>query len=191
MIGNLAYQTQRKIEADVFHEMLASIQYRLLHVQFDDGSPDEAMRLGMLSFATTIFLQWDGVASHYHHLSEIFKESLRKLKSSTGIPPWLILWLLIVVCVSVFDEANDAWVQQWLAETLRLTGVQSWIEGRKALRSIMWIDLLHDRPGKVIFEEAVAKVTGEPIATPTPDKSPRERRRSCSPLSKSLRRIQH
>ncbi|KAJ9149317.1 Fungal specific transcription factor domain-containing protein [Pleurostoma richardsiae] len=165
-LGNLAYQTQRQLQHDAFHEMMASIHYRLLHLLFSDSAADEAVRLGMLAFAATVFLQWVGVRLQYQRLRESLEAALRRLKNEVDdVPPWLVVWLIASGSVSVFQEVEGTWLQQWLDDTLKRVGVRSWGQARETLRGVMWIDLLHDRPGRAIFEDAMTRLASDAAVT--------------------------
>ncbi|KAL1860409.1 hypothetical protein VTK73DRAFT_7355 [Phialemonium thermophilum] len=166
-LGNLAAQTGRRLQHDAFHEMMASIHYRLLHLSLDDSPAQEAVRLGMLAFAATVFLQWVGMRLRFHCLGDTLERALRRLRDEVqDAPPWLVVWLIISGHIVVIQEAEGTWMHELLSETLGRLGPPSWDQARDMLRGIMWIDLLYDTPGRAIFEEAVARLKGQETASP-------------------------
>jgi hypothetical protein len=55
---NLAAENKQRLPPEALLQIMASIMYRLLDMKFEIGSPDEAIRLGLLAFSSNIFLQW-------------------------------------------------------------------------------------------------------------------------------------
>ncbi|OTB07647.1 hypothetical protein M426DRAFT_268086 [Hypoxylon sp. CI-4A] len=171
---NRAGVTHRKLPKELLLESMASIMYRLLHMSelFKQGSLDEAVRLGLLAFASSVFLQWAGVRLPYMHFPATYRDSLFGLDlsrapaylaagddtaSSRSPSPQLLLWLLKVGAVSVFGDAdNDTWLKPWLRVNIELCGVDSWPAMSGVLNSFMWVGLVHDKPGKAIFDSTVS-----------------------------------
>jgi hypothetical protein len=56
-ISNLAYQTTRKLSPEIYNEMMISILYRLTHLSFESDPLQETVRIGLLAFSSTIFMQ--------------------------------------------------------------------------------------------------------------------------------------
>lgn len=62
------------------------------------------------------------------------------------------LWLLLVGSMMVFEGTEE-----WLVQTVRsLTGRQGWEDVRARVRDVMWIDVIHDRPGKEAYKAVQA-----------------------------------
>ncbi|KAI0385753.1 hypothetical protein F5Y04DRAFT_244576 [Hypomontagnella monticulosa] len=93
-----------------------------------------------------------------------------RIGDSSGVCPRpLLLWLLTVGAVSVlgdhalsvFGEGDseldyDLWLRSRLRANAELCGVESWFVMRALLSSFMWVGLVHDAPGKAIFESAMS-----------------------------------
>lgn len=141
--------TRKKIKPEWFQEMMLSIQYRLLHLEYSLTTHplEEAVRLGLLAFETTVFLQIPGSKM----ISKVFAEQLRAaVQMVFATQPLLLdlkLWILLIGSIMVFDIKEP-----WLVESItELTQGQSWETVRQRLKSIMWIDKVHDAPAKIIL----------------------------------------
>jgi len=152
LISNLAYQTGRKLDPHMFNDMMLLILYRLLHLAFDDDSVSEAIRVGLVAFAATMFLRGKGAGRQYYYLAGVFHDVLTLHASGDDLPPTIQLWLLLVWGVYSGTQLHEEWLVLWLKRTLQHLQVETWEEMRKALKSVMWIEFLHDPHGKIVFE---------------------------------------
>ncbi|KAI0890467.1 uncharacterized protein GGS22DRAFT_13939 [Annulohypoxylon maeteangense] len=178
---NHAADTRSKLPQDYLLDTMASVAYRLLHKSslFPRSSLDEAMRLGILVFVSNIFLQWAGVRLPYTHFPAAYRDclvnlNLKSLDLSLSIPTisddssdvsnppplWssqLLLWLLTIGRISIFDSSDgDRWLKPWLRVNLDLCGVRSWSAMRGVLDSFMWVGIVHDVPGKSLFDSTMS-----------------------------------
>ena len=149
---NLGADTQRFVHANIIHDTMTAVMYRLLHMSFAANSIDEAARQGLLAFCYHIFLQWQDVKLMHYDFPRIFKAAIERLSSDNKSLPRLLLWLLMVGAVSVFDIAADKWLRDALRERSERCGIRTWKEMQALLKSFMWIALLDDQTGKKIFE---------------------------------------
>ncbi|KAK3069179.1 hypothetical protein LTR53_012687 [Teratosphaeriaceae sp. CCFEE 6253] len=138
----------RRMRGDVFQRVLVSIQRRLLWLRYtskDDWS--ECLRLGMLAQLTATF-QLAGRKIDYGALSAQFQESLEVLEASGTELQTLSSWLLLVAAMSVFDPE-----ERWLRAMWKRFAVpeSSWDEERKRLGFVIWMNGVHDEPGKRAF----------------------------------------
>ncbi|KAI1376392.1 hypothetical protein F4677DRAFT_445647 [Hypoxylon crocopeplum] len=179
---NRASATQRKLPKEYLFETMVSVMYRLLHMpspsssslspspspssRFAPGTLNEATRLGLLAFTSSVFLQWAGVRLPYAHFPSLYRATLGSLDLEAASPR-LLLWLLTVGAVAVFGSADDVWLRPWLRVNVELCGVgagggaagaasSSWPAMRDILDSFMWVGLVHDGPGKAVFESVIA-----------------------------------
>ncbi|RYC59651.1 hypothetical protein CHU98_g6555 [Xylaria longipes] len=126
---NLAADSERRIDVRTFLRSMTSIMYNLLDMRFESSSWNETIRLGLLSFSCSVFLQWTRVGMSYPHLNSILRNSYAGLaRSISSLPPKLVVWLLMAGAVTVFDESDNAWVHGLL---------------------------LHDNLGKRVFDAAI------------------------------------
>ncbi|KAK3904890.1 hypothetical protein C8A05DRAFT_42094 [Staphylotrichum tortipilum] len=150
LAANLASQTGCSIPAPLFHETLVSVQYRLLalrdeddfdddsdHTHRMDASPARLLRLGMLAFSTTTFLQIQQLPLRYADLARRMRGCVRRLgrvgeASLSQEEARLALWFLFVATVSVLggegDEEGVVGAARRVAGGLGLGGVECRME---------------------------------------------------------------
>ncbi len=176
---NLAFATGAKLEPVLFQEMMVSVQYRLLHMRYggstgagehrdavDAHKLHEAVRLAMLAFATTVFMQIAHIDMRYAHLASGLEAALRALEVPLAADAdccgmELRVWLLLVANTSLppsprravaeieEDSGTGNWLETELVQALRELGVASWAGTREILKRWgLWIDMVHDRRGK-------------------------------------------
>jgi hypothetical protein len=153
---NFAVDSRQRITVETFLDTMASIMYRLLDIRFEVSSHDEAIRLGLLCFSCSVFLHWRRLGMSYPFLTAAFRDRLARLTTtSSHISPQLVLWLLMAGAVSVFDPSDHEWLKPLLLVNIGLCEIDSWSKMQDLLRSFMWIGLVHDKPGKGVFDMAV------------------------------------
>ena len=160
-MSNLAYQTTRKLSPDTYNEVMISVLYRLTHLSFEDDPLQEAIRAGLLTFSSTIFLTRHYMKQPYEHIFNLFSSALFKLCQSTSIivPRPIMLWLMILYHVVAYKEPSpEDWLSIWLDKAVSLTRVDTWPQGHRILKSVMWVDFVHDAPGKKAFEAAIQRL---------------------------------
>ena len=160
-ISNLAFQTTRKLSPAIYNEMMISILYRLTCLSFERSPLQEVIRTGLLAFSSTIFMQRHYMEQSYDNLSNLYFKALFRLLEYivVDIPGPILLWLTMFSYVvaprlpSPTDSRNI-----WLDNAVLRSGVASWPEAREILRSIMWVDFVHDRLGKQNLEAAITRL---------------------------------
>ncbi|KAK0701121.1 hypothetical protein B0H67DRAFT_595870 [Lasiosphaeris hirsuta] len=154
---NFAADSGQLITTDHLLDTMGSAMYRLLDMQggFAAGSSDEVVRLGLLAFASSTFLQWKYLGGSYAHLSAALREALARV-TVLQLPPKVVVWLVMVGAASVFGEADDGWLRPMLLLNIRLCDVCSWSEMRDMLDSLMWIGMLYDKAGKRLYDSIVS-----------------------------------
>jgi hypothetical protein len=159
---------QRRLQDSRSQLALCSIQYRLLTLR---GVPvdtfSECLRLGMLVFLTTTFEIPEAPGQRFPCLAQRFRDScsavlLEDPHSETFNA--LSMWLLVIGGVSLFGLGDD-----WLRECWRkvVPGFITWYEARNNLRKILWIDALHDKLGKEMFDAFTRNDVGDAMAHKT------------------------
>lgn len=157
--ANIATQCKLSIDTELYQEVMVSIHYRLANLRFDAGSIDETMRLAMLSFSSTLFLQWRGTRTRFEFLAQNMKTSVSLLKHhGSALPALLTLWIYIVGAVSVFDEQEQAAFQPDLTEVLQVMELKSWNQVALSLKSVIWVDVIHDHLSKQIVQAALPEL---------------------------------
>jgi hypothetical protein len=146
-----------------FQDVVCSVQYRLMQLQ---GALDdiiaECLRLAMLAFVTTMF-QLPYRRMPYPYLADRLRECCRAIESDTPQMRDLMLWLLIVGGISVFDVDDEPWMSERLRVDLPSV---AWPEARARLKQVMWMDALHDKIGKDVFEALTMGRDGSATRSP-------------------------
>jgi len=154
--ANLAFQTGQKMDGVLFQEILVSIQYRLLLLDVNTGSLNEAIYIGILAFATNVFLQKQGLALRFDNLSAQLQDCILGLQ---GLEDDCLLefkvWLLFVARMSIVVESKDCWLETELKKTLDALSLTSWETVRGMLKGYLWIGVMHDKSGKNAFGDAI------------------------------------
>lgn len=163
-MSNLAYQTTGKLSPDTYNETMISILYRLAHLSLEKGTLQEAVRIALLAYTSTLFMIRPLMQKPYEHLFTLLNTSLLRVyqsASSTRLPPPLLLWLIMVFHM-INRELQHAgeWSHTWLQNAIAATQLSTWPEIQHMLKSVMWVDFVHDEAGKEVFETAVD--TGKP-----------------------------
>lgn len=162
---NRTAESQHRIATETFLLTMASVIYRLLDMtKFKANSTEEAIRLGLLAFSSSVFLQWKQLGLSYNYLATTYRERLAESRCQ-NVPPKLLLWLLVVGAVSVFGCEDEKWLRPRLRANIdSIGGLKSWTDVQDVLKSFMWIGLVLDEPGIEVFDSAM---TGDSIHSAT------------------------
>lgn len=160
-LANLAHQTERKLEPSLINEIMVSTMYRLLHLTFLHPSVNEIIRLSLLAFSSTIFLQGQLFTRRYQHLTFKLRTSLvqSQTQSPHETPLPVRFWLTMMLSLISPLCADDIWLSGAIDQLVQETKITTWIDARTMLKSVMWIDVLHDTPGKEIVETSLSRLS--------------------------------
>ncbi|KAI0892599.1 hypothetical protein F4806DRAFT_237055 [Annulohypoxylon nitens] len=140
---DIAAKCKLGIDSELYQEVMISVHYRLLNLHFEINSMNEIIRLALLSFASIVFLQWDGVKFRYEYLNQRFKATLGYvIHGAEPIPQQLTLWLYTIGAISTFDRDEQTWFKPVLIRILGDLGCKTWDEVEPLLKSIIWVDVL-------------------------------------------------
>lgn len=151
---NFAVESELRTTTETYLDTMTSVIYRLTYMSFSPGSADEAVRLGLLAFSTSIFLQWRQLGRPYSHLTHSYRDALSRVKHSQ-LHSRLMVWLFMAGAVSVFESADIEWLKPWLVANVDFFGVHSWSTLRRILGEVMWIDLIHNQSGEAVFNRII------------------------------------
>ncbi|KAF5551148.1 hypothetical protein FPHYL_9198 [Fusarium phyllophilum] len=150
-LSNIACQTGRKLQPNIFSEAMVSILYRLLALSPESAS-ENTFRLGMMTFAASIFFRWRDMKQRQAYLDESFRDALMELKKAATRPPTtVLLWLLVILRTNDIQGGTDQAIKEWFLEVMGGLGTCSWSELHKVLKSVLWIDCLFDASSKRIL----------------------------------------
>jgi hypothetical protein len=154
-MSNVAYQTTRKLSPDTYNEVVISILYRLVHLSFGSDFLHEAIRLALLIFSSTLFMTRLYMKQPYERLFNLFQSAMFELLKSTSIivPQSILLWLMVTYHVVTYEQsAPDDWQTVWFKQAILMNRVDTWSKGLRILKSVMWVDFVHNVPGKKVLE---------------------------------------
>ncbi|SCV56399.1 uncharacterized protein FFB14_14604 [Fusarium fujikuroi] len=150
-LSNIASQTGRKLQPNIFSEAMVSILYRLLALSPESAS-ENAVRLGMMTFAASIFFRWRDMKQRQAYLDDSFRDALRELQKTLIRPPTtVILWLLVIWRTNSVQGGCDEAIEEWFLEVMGGSGIYSWLELHKVLKSVLWVDCLFNASSKRIL----------------------------------------
>ncbi|KAF3401055.1 hypothetical protein DPV78_005325 [Talaromyces pinophilus] len=164
---NIAADSGQLITTQIFLQSMASIVYPLLGMQFQTSSVHEAIRLTLLAFSSGLFLPWKQLGLSYPYLRSQLKACLLQLDPQKASSAQFI-WLLMVSAVSVFDFRDYPWLQSLLFVNINRCDIHCWSAMRNLLKSFLWIGLVHDNPGRSIFESTFRCEEIRPATASTP-----------------------
>lgn len=147
-----------KLSDQILLNAMGSLMYPLLRMEFPTYPINEAIRLGLLAFCSHSFLERRGIRLPNGYLCKKYRTCLENVNTQPGGAPQVSLWLLMIGKISVFTSETDgsAWIISRLRENSSFNEICSWPRLRLILKSFLWIDILHDAPGKKIFESVSA-----------------------------------
>lgn len=149
---NSAAKTNRRLPKAPLLNTMAAVMYRLLRMDnLDDSSVDEAIRLGLLAFSSHIFLRMRDVKPLYTRFPDAYRRCLLTVEFEERSSP-LLLWLLMTGAISLFTPADHCWLLPRLRVNIEACGLHNWDELSHQTKDFPWIDILHDMPGRKVFE---------------------------------------
>ncbi len=144
-----------RYNATCFQNILSSLQSRLMHLADKlKDSTEQLISLTLLAFLTTTFkvpgrkIPYTWVAKQLHTAYGQARDGI--LRSDTS----LRIWVLMVAAISVVDLDKPWLVKAWRVGQF----VTSWDEAKKQLTSVMWIECIHDNPGRIALEYLNSRV---------------------------------
>ncbi|KAH7149049.1 hypothetical protein B0J13DRAFT_295836 [Dactylonectria estremocensis] len=153
-MANVFIPSHQKLKPELFQEIMLSIQYRLLLLEYPvDVRPlEESIRIGLISFESTLVLHTPKLGVKL--TSDFFYHQLRRgienIRAESQEIADLKLWLLLVGSIIVF-KGDETWLLDSINE---LVGDQPWADVRSRAKRVMWIDVIHDGPGQHAFDTA-------------------------------------
>lgn len=141
--------TKSKLRPELFQEIMMSIQYRLLllETRLEAQPIDEAIRLGLIAFQTSVFLQMYGTKVKYEFLNGQLASAVQRFPESSPALVQLKTWLAFIASIAVLDS-NEPWL---VAIIRRLTLGSDWLETRRSLEDVMWVGVIHNGTGKRVY----------------------------------------
>ncbi|KAH8891748.1 hypothetical protein GQ53DRAFT_647811 [Thozetella sp. PMI_491] len=145
-----------KYNLNVYHSIMLPIMYRLLRLQFMAGTPDEALRLALVVFTASVYLQFRGHLCRFDYMAESLQVALDQLPSRRGgqkSMQKLVLWMyyMSAIAYGLDKEKPQTLLACVKARTVDIE-MASWGELRDTFKGLLWIDSIHDDVGKHVYE---------------------------------------
>ncbi|PVH69251.1 hypothetical protein DL98DRAFT_505979 [Cadophora sp. DSE1049] len=141
------------IDLTTFLEMVISICCRLLRFRPLQSPKPECKReaayhIGLITFMTTLLLQWDNRRSQQYTLvSQRIEEVLNELES---VEDELLLWLLFVASLW-YPITTSHWLVLRIKNLAEQLSIAKWSSVRKYICRYPWIHALHDQRGYAVW----------------------------------------
>ncbi|RDW62815.1 hypothetical protein BP5796_11117 [Coleophoma crateriformis] len=152
---NIATQTGRTVEFELFQETMISIQYRLLHLDYLDDKAQELLRIVMLEYATKIypplFSHFSTAPMRYPSLRGCLQYYLTTVEQSSNEQSKALLWLITTLKLLFLDDELKG---TQLSQILQVLNLSSWDEVLAILKGFLWIDVLHKEQAKALFDKS-------------------------------------
>lgn len=161
-----ARQSGQLISTETFLQLVASVMYRLVRLRFEVGSFDESIRMGMLCFMCSSCIHWRSLGLSYTYLRASFRETLSRPRSPKT-PPRLLVWLLVIGAISAFEAIDDMWLKPLLLTNMGASKIDSWGDMQGLLDSFLWIDFVHDKDAKLLYESLTRSMVSGTLAGDT------------------------
>ncbi|KAH8892929.1 hypothetical protein GQ53DRAFT_822433 [Thozetella sp. PMI_491] len=154
------HENSVRFKLEEYQELLASILYRLLHLDYKAKTPEESLRLAAATFASLLFLQ------HREHIFLFPRHISRRLQGAVaGFPSRyeskapmrkLILWMHFVAALAYgADREAVQSLLPLLKAQIQELGLSSWEDTKAILVNLLWIDFMHDALGLYLYHEAL------------------------------------
>ena len=154
------------------HRAITPIQHHILFFQSSgsenppNGSPRELCCTGVLLYLKTVFdyhfcLQFGGLATG----ASIDIEMVQQLKNcvvdaDTNTAPARAIFLSLVFLggMAVAGTKDRAWFVARLAKTIMELQIWTWEDAKLSLATFLWVDKIHERSCRELWEEALVTV---------------------------------
>jgi hypothetical protein len=151
------------MQPGLFYRLSTSVLYRLLQLQYDQRSPSELLRLGMLAYTKTLIIRLPGLGKRMTFIAGQLEAELEPVPSMAEGSPFLF-WALNISALSIFEDTIRDWFRQHFVSTAAALHLHTWSEAKAVLKRFLWVDMLHDQPASLIFQTLVATPVG-PLET--------------------------
>ena len=148
---NLATEAHGRIPWDLFLGTMTSVIHSLQYISFGPGSLNELVRLALLVVSSHVFLQWKSVTVPFYHLTAAYWDALLHDDALRNTSSQSNCWFFMIGAVAVFTEADNHWLRPRLKAHLEDAGVTSWAKMQRILNSFLWVRVLHESLGRMIF----------------------------------------
>ncbi|MBV36668.1 MAG: hypothetical protein CMP47_14640 [Rickettsiales bacterium] len=148
-----------RMDPHTLQEVVVSVGYRLIRFHPLCGPCLEdklssAFHIGLTSLLTTLFLRLGGRRFlRYSPVTERLKEVIESGLDEDDRD--LMLWLLFIGRVSVLEGPDQDWIVPRIRQAVLSLGITSWAGVHRCILQFPWINALHDKAGKALWESVL------------------------------------
>lgn len=158
-LAEITHQAGKLLDPSFVNEVLIATMYRLLHLDFSRYTVNELLRLGLLAYATSVFLQDQLASNRYQYIAVELRQLITSLHHQGSTMPCEIrLWLVLVAGMLDPSCTVDQLLMESIASADAAKGSKTWSEVRSTLKAVMWISFIHDQQGQKTAEAAARKI---------------------------------
>lgn len=146
--------TGQTLELNTFLEIVISIccrliRFRSLQSPTPESKKEAALHIGLITFMTTLFLQWDSRRIvEYNSISLRLTEVLHEEFDAQDND--LLLWLLLIGSLW-FSPTSGHWITQKMRILTVHLDTHNWPGVRDHICRFPWISALHDHTGRAVW----------------------------------------
>lgn len=147
-----------KLEPFTFQDILISVQYRLLELSQASPSPtgrivQDTCCFALLAFSNLFLPHWSKERPSYRNLAGRLRAALEQVPTFSVSNREFMLWVLFIGHLSVFLKVDEVWLFPRAVEVIEALELGSWDEAQLILVRFPWVKLVHDTPGKMLWDE--------------------------------------
>ncbi|KAM5342165.1 hypothetical protein ACJ41O_015196 [Fusarium nematophilum] len=152
-VANHVGKTGAQIQPDLFLRLSTSVPNRLMNLEYDAESLSEVLRVSMLAYVKGILCQIPGIGRQMRHLYCRLELVLHGQQCSLKYEQArFIFWALFIAGLTIFEGFEEDWHHTAVAQVAETLGIQTWVEAKRVLMGVLWIEGIYDIPGKAAFE---------------------------------------
>lgn len=153
---NAAAISHSRLSQDILLKTMASTMYRAIDLHLLPGSMDEAVKLAMLAFCRTVFLDWPLLRLSLPWLQHQLEIAICDLmqQSRWDVDNRLLLWVVVIHTITSsstpLSPGCRTWT--WLQEVTDRCKLVDWPSTKEAMSAFLWIDVVCDRRVQSLFD---------------------------------------
>ncbi|KAF4497434.1 Argininosuccinate synthase [Fusarium agapanthi] len=161
-----------KMSSLQYQDVLISMWQRLVDFAPLSGTRpqdlmDDVWQLALLAFLVTVTWSASHLKSvHCKILHKLLREHVdSRVLLGMGEEYWpLWFWVVFVYGLSLTNGNCDTLVLGEIRKTSELLGIRKWEEVKSKLKPFPWINIVHDVPGRALWEAAMISIRPQPFA---------------------------
>lgn len=143
-------------------DTIVSVMYRLLHISTMATPPDEAIRLAMISFCTSILIAWRGLRISLPWIQRQCQQNIQHLIQSNPqcLNAELLLWhlLMYTMTFSPLQADDKEMIEISLIRVAAQSGIDCWSGVKAVVTEFLWINIAYDDLAQKIMRDVLSDV---------------------------------